>query len=849
MSKKQKREQTDELLEKQFEDIQGILQLEVPAAAKARLIKMVTSGFDINSMNIVLRTEALLFKLLKYLGCKDAKEYLSLSTSDWGANGALHEFSEEMWNELIDGIDAPEFARWGELAGAKVDDGGKRTWDCFRRANKEMLFVGQVTSVEMNYFFPAYTGVFPIRVTNTDKVQDGTWCELLEIGKGDKYENDSGIVTINAVDVDVTEGVVTIGITYNVVDHDVMVTVDLADFLVAFTFVEASDEDRTRIPLYMEDCTFYQTPPEWTDRDGITQSYGGSSYFYIPPKLLFVDATYKYEVGDTVEVYHEYPHGEIAPGKIEAVNADGTYSIDFKDGNYEDGVKGSDIVYSDSKIYNLRKLATRWYVKCMYKHLIHDKGTWDMYAFGSWDMHANDIILRGITSKLRVKYIASLIQYEKPDPETEEEGFHVLIQEKEPDSWMNIFFNPKVIVEADMSGLFNLEKFKGKLAIFPHDDLKIELPYIETLGAEVFKDNTNLTSVRLENVLHIGDGAFKGCPIEKLHIPNVEHIGKRAFRDCKIQELRLENVSWIDDEAFEQVETLTTLDLPKLDMLTTRSFQHCPITYLRIPKVDVIYSWALTKIRVDKLYLPDVWKIHDNVFSEGSINFLPNTDVPNTDVYDIYMPKIRNIGRNFLSGMRRGVVPLPYEFLLENPDAYLKGIVGKPVQWVDKSRKEVVCIQLECIWDNGRLIVFVKILNRYDRNDMQTYPVGNRPTFKIIYTITDIMEKYFGQKIVIGNTLGPPRDVDVQYSIKKLEVTTERTKAINFREDMCKLIGKDGACKIDEQTLITKIMSSKKQVNSTLSAWTAVMVYKGSGGSSSWDNNNRVTGMMMSLKF
>ena len=88
MSKKQKREQTDELLEKHFEGIQRILQLEVPAAAKARLIKMVTSDFDINSINIAFRTEVFLFKLLEYLGCKDAKEYISLSTSDWGENGA-----------------------------------------------------------------------------------------------------------------------------------------------------------------------------------------------------------------------------------------------------------------------------------------------------------------------------------------------------------------------------------------------------------------------------------------------------------------------------------------------------------------------------------------------------------------------------------------------------------------------------------------------------------------------------------------------------------------------------------------------------------------------------------------
>ena len=257
-------------------------------------------------------------------------------------------------------------------------------------------------------------------------------------------------------------------------------------------------------------------------------------------------------------------------------------------------------------------------------------------------------------------------------------------------------------------------------------------------------------------------------------------------------------------------------------MLNARSFQHCPITYLDIPKVDVIYSWALTEIRVDKLYLPQVWKIEDNVFSEGSINFLPNTDV-----YDIYMPNIMNIGRNFLSGMRRGVVPLPYKFLLENPDAYLKGIVEKPVQWVDKSRKEVVCIHLEWtaanVYRRENMFIEIRILQRYSYSERKN----------ILKNIIESIKKYFGNITVYGTDHSYISELPYIWQKLRVDYDTyeKQKKAKEFENNLCSLLGRNGACTIDN--------------NNTLR--TAVMVYKGSGGSS----DNRVTGrmMMMSLKF
>lgn len=74
------------------------------------------------------------------------------------------------------------------------------------------------------------------------------------------------------------------------------------------------------------------------------------------------------------------------------------------------------------------------------------------------------------------------------------------------------------------------------------------------------------------------------------------------------------------------------------------------------------------------------------------------------------------------------------------------------------------------------------------------------------------------------------------YFIQTLNISVKgKIDREKFGEDMCKLIGRDGACKLES-------------TSSTRNTWNAVMVYKGSGGSSSGDVLNKHM-MMMSLKF
>ena len=271
------------------------------------------------------------------------------------------------------------------------------------------------------------------------------------------------------------------------------------------------------------------------------------------------------------------------------------------------------------------------------------------------------------------------------------------------------------------------------------------------------------------------------------------------------------------------------VDLRYITEIGNNVFQYFPVTELNLPAVEKIGDDVLTVAKLKTLELPEVKEIGENFLNDSLaiIGFIKGTNV-----YDIHWPKIRKLGRGFLGESKSGVVPLPYEFLLENPDAYFYGVGKKHVQWVDKTRKEVVCIHLDWVFaSESSLSLQVNVLNRYH----QTISIVKA----IKKTILDYLRKTYGETYGSKNSRDPEisiRSDKLPYFIQTLNISVKgKIDREKFGEDMRKLIGKDGACKI-------------YPTSSTRNMWNAVMVYKGSGGSSSGNVFNKSM-MMMSLKF
>ena len=130
-----------------------------------------------------------------------------------------------------------------------------------------------------------------------------------------------------------------------------------------------------------------------------------------------------------------------------------------------------------------------------------------------------------------------------------------------------------------------------------------------------------------------------------------------------------------DVKSYQRItDRIEKVDLRYITEIGNNVFEGSKVTELNLPAVEKIGDDVLTVAKLKTLELPEVKEIGENFLNKGSIGFM-NAE-GRTNVYDIHWPKIRKLGRGFLGESKSGVVPLPYEFLLENPDAYFYG-VGK----------------------------------------------------------------------------------------------------------------------------------------------------------------------------
>lgn len=110
--------------------------------------------------------------------------------------------------------------------------------------------------------------------------------------------------------------------------------------------------------------------------------------------------------------------------------------------------------------------------------------------------------------------------------------------------------------ETDESGTV-LIGFNSKESSIP--DGKLTIPdYITEIGANVFKDITNIIILDLNKVSKVGAGAFINCSgIESITADNVTILGAQAFQGCtSLTDLSLPKIQTIEEEALSFCDVL-----------------------------------------------------------------------------------------------------------------------------------------------------------------------------------------------------------------------------------------------------------------------------------------------------
>ena len=160
---------------------------------------------------------------------------------------------------------------------------------------------------------------------------------------------------------------------------------------------------------------------------------------------------------------------------------------------------------------------------------------------------------------------------------------------------------------------------------------------VTSLPIGVCSDNTVLTSVTMNNVISIGDGAFSGCTsLSGVNIPStVSKIGEAAFRGCTslTSVVIPSGVTEIGNSVFSGCTALTSVDIPSsVTKIGVCCFEKCMLsTSIDIPSsVTEIGGGAFADC--SELEIVNMNSIHPpivgtGVFTRGTITIPPEADL------------------------------------------------------------------------------------------------------------------------------------------------------------------------------------------------------------------------------
>lgn len=171
-------------------------------------------------------------------------------------------------------------------------------------------------------------------------------------------------------------------------------------------------------------------------------------------------------------------------------------------------------------------------------------------------------------------------------------------------------------------------KFSGNTLIETFDELE-KFKKVNNIGSYAFKGDSNLKSVKSDNVTSLGEGVFRNCPeLIEVSFPNLTEASRGgqgfARESPKLEKINVSKLAYLMNGMFSMLSSLKELKWDNINCtkLPTSIFQQCGLEAdIYLPNLEIIegsYNFNYSKIN-NVISLGKITKVTSNCF-EGTSN-------------------------------------------------------------------------------------------------------------------------------------------------------------------------------------------------------------------------------------
>lgn len=189
---------------------------------------------------------------------------------------------------------------------------------------------------------------------------------------------------------------------------------------------------------------------------------------------------------------------------------------------------------------------------------------------------------------------------------------------------------------------------------------------VKKLGANLFYNNSAITSVQMTNVTHAESQAFRNCEnLTTVEMPNIESIGSDCFYLCRnlTGDLKLPKLTSLSNFGFQKTG-ITSISVPNVTSIGTRTFEGCnKLRNVSIPFVTSIGEQSFencTSLKnIDLRFVETIGKYafrYDAELTDVDLSRLKSAGEGAVSGCanirgSLYLPKLETIGKEAFSGL------------------------------------------------------------------------------------------------------------------------------------------------------------------------------------------------------